>query len=247
MCPFPHTPSNFYLTQQKDIDSNGNIVQEDRPSGACNEYRQPAKNINAKHQQYLRKEKRREKLAAVHKEAVVTENVVKDVLHRNQLVEKELCDKTVTGVLEDVSVSAFLDLKPAQKLEDFIHACRFNGKTFHKSKLAGADGKLNKTWCKHQMAESIENDCLEEKLCLVWLAWKLRSAPIVLKEITVPALDASLPTPSFTINYAGPERAILPSEYLMRTSWVGRIKLAVKGVNLLDVDENLMKKAIVPS
>jgi len=36
----------------------------------------------------LRKEKRREKLAAVHKEVVVTENVVKDVLHRNQLVEK---------------------------------------------------------------------------------------------------------------------------------------------------------------
>jgi len=182
-------------------------------------------------------------LAAVHKEAVVTENVVKDVLHRNQLVEKELCEKTVTDVLEDASVSAFLDLKPAQKLEDFIHARRFNGKTFHKSKLAGTDGKLNKTWCKHQTAESIENDCSEEKSCLVWLAWKLRSAPIVLKEITVPALDASLSTPSFTIIYAGPERTILPSEYLMRTSWVGRIKLAVKGVNLLHVDENLMKKA----
>ena len=64
-------------------------------------------------------------MAAVHKEAVVTENVVKDVLHRNQLVEKELCEKTVTGVLEDASVSAFLDLKPAQTLEDFIHARRF--------------------------------------------------------------------------------------------------------------------------
>ena len=52
-------------------------------------------------------------MAAVHKEAVVTENIVKDVLHRNQLVEKELCDKTVTGVLEDASVSDFLDLKLA--------------------------------------------------------------------------------------------------------------------------------------
>jgi len=138
-----------------DIASNGEEIDEDRPFGAEAECRQPSKNINAKAQQKKRKEKRRKKLAAVFQDQMVARNAISEILLRNTEVEAELSKKTESGSFTDATVADFLSLKPAQKLEDFIHARKFNGKKFQKSQLAGSNGKLNKTWCKDQTAESI--------------------------------------------------------------------------------------------
>ena len=142
----------------------------------------------------------------------------------------------------DATVSDFLTLS-VPKLENFIHARKFDGSTFQKSKLCGADGKLNKTRYAKQSAESIQNDCTTEEPCLVWIAWKLRSSPLVLKERPEPVMDLSFHTPEFTVIYATPALAKLPSQYLRDTSWVKRLQSVVKGVSFLNITEDLMKNA----
>ena len=189
------------------------MIEEDRPFGPNAECRQPSKNINAKAQQAMRKKKRLDELAIKHRKSVAAHNAIGDILRRNKAVEDELSGKTESGSFADATVADFLSLKPAQKLEDFIHVRKFNGKTFQKSQLAGSDGKLNKTCYKDQTAESIETDCSEENACLVWHAWNLRSSALVLKEKPMPVLSTSLPTPEFSVVYAGPEKTKLPSEY----------------------------------
>jgi hypothetical protein len=105
----------------------------------------------------------------------------------NKAAEEELKLRVVCGSVENATVSDFLSLKPASKLKNFFHARMFNGKTYHESKLVGADGKLNKTRYKSQTASSIESNCSDEdELCLVWLAWKLQSSAIVLQELPNP-------------------------------------------------------------
>ena len=93
------------------------------------------------------------------------------------------------------------------------------------------------------MAESIEEDCSDAVPCLVWLAWNLRSKDIKLKARPVPVLDARMTMPDFTVVYAGPVSAKLPREYLQNPAWVNAFKSVVKGVNAIDINEELMEKA----
>jgi ribosomal protein L15 len=226
-----------------DIDEQGNEIEEDKPSGPDSEHRQPAKTINAKAQRVRRAEKRRRKMAEQHDKAVTEYHTINDILRRNAEVENELKDRVTSGVVADATVTDFLSLKPASKLEDFIHARKFSGKTFHRSKLAGVNGKLNKTRYKGQTAESIASNCSEEEPCLVWLAWKLRSTPLALKERPMPVLNTNLPTPTFSVVYSRPTVAKLASQYLQNVKWVDSLKLTVKGVGSVAIDDDMMKNA----
>jgi hypothetical protein len=58
----------------------------------------------------------------------------------------------------------------------------------------------------------------QKEPCLVWLAWKLCSSPLVLKEGPVPVMDVSFHTPMFTVIYATPATAKLPSHYSENTT-----------------------------
>ena len=154
--------------------------------------------------------------------------------------------KTQSKSIVGATVSDFLSLT-SSKLQDFIHARRFDGQTFQQSKVVRSDGKLNKTRYKGQTAVSIQEDCSDAVPCLVWLAWKLRSNDIKLKARPVPVLDARMPMPDFTVVYAGPVSAKLPREYLQNTAWVNAFKSVVKGVNVIDINEELTKKADNPA
>ena len=68
-----------------------------------------------------------------------------DLQRCNTSVEIELISKLPGGSLSDMTITNFLDLKPALKLEDFIHCQNFDGQTLKNAKLAGKDGKLKKT------------------------------------------------------------------------------------------------------
>ena len=87
-----------------DIDSSGNEVEEDRPSGADAEHRQPSKTINAKAQQRKRAEKRRRKLSEKFHNAVVKFNTVNDILERNSAIEDGLKSKRDGGSLCDATI-----------------------------------------------------------------------------------------------------------------------------------------------
>ena len=133
------------FTSLKDIDSNGNPVEEDRPTGADVEHRQPSKTINGKAQKKARLDKRRRKLAEEHSKAITTRSTIQHIRQRNAEVEAELESKVFGDVIADASVQDFLNLKPAQKLIDFIHARKFTDDVFHTSQLTWTNGKLNKT------------------------------------------------------------------------------------------------------
>ena len=225
-----------------DIDSSGNEVEEDRPSGADAEHRQPSKTINAKAQQRKRAEKRRRKLSEKFHNAVVKFNTVNDILERNSAIEDGLKSKRDGGSLQDATVSQFLALNVNQ-LKDFIHARKFNDKTFQEKKLTCEDGKLNKTRFKGQTIESIESDCSNKEPCLVWLAWRIRSDPLLLKKLPMPEFKDSFPTPKFTVVYAGPEERKLPSDYLRNDAWVAALKSVVKGIDTVPIDDEMMAKA----
>ena len=68
-------------------------------------------------------------------EAKVEHNIIQSILERNKAVESKLELKTESNSLADAAVTQFLQLTPASKLEDFIHARKFNGKSFQKVKL----------------------------------------------------------------------------------------------------------------
>ena len=159
--------------------------------------------MNARGQQRLRKEKRRKHLAKSFKDAEVERNTILDILRKNKSVEEELTLTQESNLFADSTVAAFLQLKPASKLEDFIHARKFTGKSFSKTKLVRPGQKLNKTLARNQTAQSIEEDCSEENPCLVWLAWRLRSSELVLKAPPAPVLLTSLKMLPFTVTYAG--------------------------------------------
>ena len=104
-----------------DINSKGEEISDDRPSGPDAEHRQPAKTLNHKAQQRKRDEKRRRRLALKHEESLVEYNTINHILVRNKEVEDELRSKTTSHSLVDCSIQHFLDLKPVAKLYDFIH------------------------------------------------------------------------------------------------------------------------------
>ena len=86
-------------------------------------------------------------------------NTILDILQKNKSVEEELALTQESNLFADAVVAAFLQLKPASKLEDFIHARKFTGKSFSKTKLLCPGQKLNKTLSRQQTAQSIEEDC----------------------------------------------------------------------------------------
>lgn len=168
---------------------------------------------------------------------MVERNVIIDILKKNKDVELEL------GSFTDATVANFLELKPASKLEDFIHARKFTGRTFEKSKVTPPGKKLNKTVYRNQTAQSIEEDCNAGNPCLVWLAYSLRSCSLVLQAPTMPVLLTSLPTPQFTVTYVRRAVEKCPSDYLLNRVWVETLKATVEGVTIGDVSESMVCKA----
>ena len=237
--------SKTYTTihTNSDIDSRGNLVDEDRPSGADAEHRQAAKTINCEHQRQLREDRRLKKASEQQCKEEVAYNTIQDILQQNSGVEQELQDKTESGYVSDATVQDFLDLKPASKLENLIHARRFDGHTFQKSKLTGSDGKLNKTLHKKQSAEEIERNCSNERPCLVWLAWSLRSKELVLKAPPMPTVDTRVMVPEFKVMYASKKKVKKASEYLGDQSWVDMLGVVVKGVSCVPISDELKEKA----
>ncbi|KAL7536826.1 LOW QUALITY PROTEIN: hypothetical protein ACHAXR_007426 [Thalassiosira sp. AJA248-18] len=193
-------------------------------------------------QQEKRAQLRRTQLAEAHRDKVVACNLINEILKTNKAAEEELQSMTESGSIADATVANFLSIK-VSLLQDFIHARKFDNKTFLKAELSGTDGKLNKTRYKTQTAESIEKDCSETEPCLVWLAWKLRSEPIILKERQPPVLNSSLPTPKFTVIYYRPDSVGLPSDFLRNPQWVDSVKSVIRGVDAVLITEEMMLKA----
>ena len=110
---------------------------EGRPCGVDSECRQAAKTIYADGQNKLRAEKRGRELGKKCNEAKLMHSVIESILERNKEVEVELLSKTDrgSGLLKDVDMNHFLQLSPASKLEDSIHARKFKGKSFQRAKL----------------------------------------------------------------------------------------------------------------
>mmetsp|Transcript_44512 Transcript_44512/g.93388 ORF Transcript_44512/g.93388 Transcript_44512/m.93388 type:complete len:511 (-) Transcript_44512:806-2338(-) len=221
-----------------DIGSNGLEVLKWRPFGPDAEHLQSAKTINAAAQKRHREDKRRKKIIEDAHRGEIEKNAIDAILARNESVERELKEKKESRSLADATVADFLELKPASKLEDFIHARKFEGQTFQRAKLAGSDGKLNKTRYKGQSASSIEESCSIEEPCLVWLAWKLRTNDVVLKKRISAPVSISLQEPDFIVSYAGPERMKTPSDFLRDQSWVDGWKAMVKGVGSVTMVTN---------
>ena len=87
------------------------------------------------------------------------------------------------------------------KLEDFIHARKFKGKMFQRSKITPTGKKFNKVLYKSQLAESIGDDCSDGVPCLVGLALSLCAEKIVLECPSLSILDTNLPSPEFKVTY----------------------------------------------
>jgi hypothetical protein len=231
-----------YILDLLDINERGEEIAEDRPSGPNAECRQAAKTINASFQKRLRAEKRRRELAVKYNEAKVIHSVIDNILQRNKVMEVELASKTETNLLADTTVGHFLPYTAA-KLEDFIHARKFKGKQFQKTKLTPPGKKLNKTVYRGQTADDIAQDCSDENPCLVWLVWRLRTHTIVLEMPALPVLNTSLQMPEFTIAYAGRMSGKCPSEYLLSNAWVATLKSTVKGVSFRAFETSMIDEA----
>mmetsp|Transcript_22611 Transcript_22611/g.34254 ORF Transcript_22611/g.34254 Transcript_22611/m.34254 type:complete len:444 (-) Transcript_22611:16-1347(-) len=139
--------------------------------------------------------------------------------------------RCVIGILSLTFIKDFMHLKKPQvkKLKAFIHARKFDGATFRPKDVAGVDGKLNLVRHSGQSAESIEADCSFQEPCLVWLAWKLRSANIVLSARDAPVLDVTVQLPQFAVVHAGPSQQKRASDYLSDKDWVLSFEATVKG------------------
>ena len=114
-----------------DIDRHGNKVLDERPSGAIAEHRQPAKTINASYQKRMRSELWRKKLAEAHWNAVVAFTTVNDILDHNEKAERDIIAKMEGGNAKVANViTAVLLHFSVANLQDFIHACIFEGGDF---------------------------------------------------------------------------------------------------------------------
>ena len=65
----------------------------------------------------------------------------------------------------------------------------------------------------------------------------------MLKANVVPDTDTGLSLPDFAVTYATRLNKKCPSEYLKSKDWVESMKLTVKGVSFIDVDEELVDRA----
>ena len=229
-----------------DIDSKGNIIEKDRPCGADQEYMQYSKTINAAAQQKQRQQKRLEKADEDFKSAEREYNNIKVILERNGAVE-DLILATFSS-LKEATVAFFCNSLKSQQLTDFIHARSFNGETFQKSKICGnnKNKSLNKTLRKKQTAAEIEAECNELTPCLVWLAWNLRDTGL-LKSRQKPEMNdfIKMPTPTFNVICAGPVETKPAADYLRNERWVSSLKSAVKGVNILPMDDAIRFEEMV--
>ena len=119
----------------------------------------------------------------------------------------------------------------------------FTGKTFQKAKIAGPDGKLNKTSYRNQTAEDIERNGSKSEPTLVWYAWFLCDEDLVLQEQEELVLDTRMIVPKFSVTYVGPDEAKKASEHLRDRAWVRAFKGTVKGVSIVPINDDLMGTA----
>ena len=95
--------------------------------------------------------------------------------------------------------------------------------------------KVEKDQCREQFQHALSP-------CLVWLAWRLRSHPMVLEIPPEPILIA--PTvPEFNVVYAGPATTKPASDFFKDIVWVENWKRIVKGVGSIPITDELMGKA----
>ena len=147
-------------------------------------------------------------------------------------------------MLADVSVASFMKLKNSE-LKNFIHCRKFTGKTFKEAKIRGSSSSLKKTLRKSQTAEEIVTQCSEDNPCFVWLAWKLRSSDIVLKQPAVPTLTLSASQPTLTFESGDVNHVVVKkaSDYLHNAKWVASFESAVKGIAVGEVNEEMKYNA----
>ena len=70
-------------------------------------------------------------MSVQYKDMVVERNIISNILHQNKEVEDGLMVKTESASLSNNIVADFLALKVCS-LKDFIHARKFNVKSFQK-------------------------------------------------------------------------------------------------------------------
>ena len=74
---------------------------------------------------------------------------------------------TESGLVSDASIANFLEFAVA-KLKAFIHARKLEGSVSKEALFSPQGVKINKTQFKTQTAESIENNCNNERPCYAW-------------------------------------------------------------------------------
>ena len=231
-----------------DIDSKGKELRNEKPEGADQEWKQPAKTLNHEGPKRARLEKRRKQASEKFSKELIQYNTITDVLRKNGAVEEEVKSMTATGVLTDASIETVFSLKPADKLRWLIHARKFKDSKFHAAALTGDSGRLNKTVFPGQTAEEIAENCSVTNPCLVWWAWKLlrENTPLTLVAPPQPVIDLTVRTPNFDVIYAGLRESSIvraPSSFLDNAHWLDGVKGNIKGVRFGEVTQDMKDRA----
>ena len=238
-----------------DIDSKGNEILEDRPTGADREWMQPSKTINHDGPKRVRKEKQLRIATEQLSKDIVAYNSIKAIVSRADEAERKLVVKikqrtgNPSSRLKDVAVQDCLNKSLCvDDLKAIIHRGKFTGPKFQLKKLVGIEGKCNKTVFNGQTAEEIEAQCSESNPCLVWWAWTIcrDEAPPVLILPDEPALRVSVPNQTFDVVYAGLKSSLdrkRPSEYLKDEAWVSTFRSSVKGFTGVMIDGAMLEQA----
>ena len=126
-----HISFLFLPKSSSDIDSSGNVIKDDKPTGPNQEWKQPAKTLNH-HWQKKCADKNLQHSSDAYNAAIVKYNTVKDILEKNASVEEEILAaiNSRTGEvaqLKQATIEDIFGLKPANKLKWFIHARKFTG------------------------------------------------------------------------------------------------------------------------
>ena len=150
----------------------------------------------------------------------------------------------MSGYFVDSSVADFWGLAVPQ-LKDFIHFFKFTGKTCREAWFDRNGKKLNKTLWRGKTAESIENECIKESPCLVWLAWHLRKYKLVLKPLQMTVLRVTLQVLSFSTgsNILVSSKQIYSLDYLGNNDWMNAFPRVVRGVGVLQLNESMTMNA----
>lgn len=222
---------------------DGKPIEKLKPSGAHAEHLQYAKTMNADWQQRERHKKHRQKAEQKYKKEQEEYSIIKRILSSNETVTTTLLSTTESNCIDDVTIASFMSLS-CDELKDFIHVRTFVGKTFRETKLSGDRKSLTKKLTRQQTAEEIAAECSEDQPCLVWLAWKKRSDPLVLKERSEPTLELSIPQPLISFETLEVSAAVMnASDYLSNPNWVQTFASTVKGVTIRPVDDVMKHNA----